>query len=83
MKTFVFNEKEYTDFKELGLAFAENYASALEAIQTKEFISFVKSNKVYKPIVFDALYESRALQSALTIIIYAFTNEKLIIGGKT
>lgn len=83
MKTFVFNEKEYADFKELGLAFAENYASALEAIQTKEFISFVKSNKVYKPIVFDALYESRALQSALTIIIYAFTNEKLIIGGKT
>ena len=44
MKTFVFNEKEYTDFKELGLAFAENYARAIEAIQTKEFISFVKSN---------------------------------------
>lgn len=83
MKTFVFNKKEYTDFKELGLAFAENYANALEAIQTKEFVSFVKANKVYKPIVFDALYESRALQSALTIIIYAFTNEKLIIGGKT
>lgn len=81
MKSFVFNEQTYNDFKELGLAFSENYAMALEAIKTKEFIAFVKTNKKYKNIVFDALYESRALQSALSIIIYAFTEEKLIIGG--
>ena len=82
MKTFVFNEKTYTDYKELGIAFCDNYKMALETIQTKEFISFVKSDKRIKKIVFDALYESRSLQSALTVIIYTFTEEKVVIGGK-
>ena len=81
MKTFVFNEQSYSDFNELGLAFCDNYTMALDAIQTKEFISFVKGDKKMKNIVFDALYESRSLQSALTVIIYAFTGEKVIIGG--
>ncbi len=82
MKPFYFNEQHYTDFNELGNAFIDNYEQALMAIKTKEFISFAKSNKEYKPIVFDALYESKTLQSVLAIIIYAFTG-KLIIGGKS
>ena len=82
MKPFYFNEQNYTDFVELGNAFVENYEQALMTIQTKEFISFAKSSKEYKAIIFDALYESKTLQSVLAIIIYA-TTQKLIIGGKT
>ena len=74
MKPFYFNEQEYTDLVLLGTAFIDNYEQALLAIQTKEFITFVKSFKEYKPIVFDALYESKTVQSVLGIIIYALTN---------
>ena len=83
MKPFYFNEQEYTDLVELGNAFINNYEGALMAVQTKDFVSFAKSiNKEYKTIIFDALYESKTLQSVLSIIIYAFTNTLIIISLK-
>ena len=81
MKPFYFNEQKYTDLRELGTAFIDNYEQALISIQTKEFITFVKSFKKYKNIILDALYESKTLQSVLAIIIYVLTG-KLIIAGK-
>ena len=45
------DEIEYNNFTDLGMAFYDNYAKALDAIRTKEFISFVKSNKEYKQTI--------------------------------
>lgn len=81
MKTFKFIDVDYKDLNELGNAFIDNYAKALEAIQTKEFISFIKSDKKNNKELLDAFYESKTLQSVLAIIIFKYTN-KLIIGGK-
>lgn len=81
MKTFIFNDVEYNDFESLGLAFIENIPKALECIQTTEFYKCACSSRVHKAKVRDAIYESYSLQSALSIIIYSFT-ERLIIGNR-
>lgn len=48
MKPYGFNEKEYTDLNSLGIDFAGNLDLALEAIQQKAFLKFVKNLKHLK-----------------------------------
>lgn len=83
MKAFVFNDVEYTELQSLGVAFAENYNKALEAVKEKAFLSFTKKFKKQKADVFKILYETRHMQNALTFLVYSFTEPKvLVVGGK-
>ncbi len=83
MKPFVFLDQEYTDLNALGLAFAEHFKSAISAIQEKEFLSFIKKFKKEKQECLRYLFESRYLQSALSMLIYHMTNDHLLVlGGK-
>ena len=59
MKPYGFNEKEYTDLNSLGIDFAGNLDLALEAIQQKAFLKFVKKFKAFKKQVLQILYETR------------------------
>lgn len=81
MKAFQFNGTEYKDLNTLGLAFAEQFPKGLQAIQEKAFLKFVKRFKNYKKRVKEILYESRYLQNALSIMIYLFTDEHILIVG--
>lgn len=83
MKPYGFNEKEYTDLNSLGIDFAGNLDLALEAIQQKAFLKFIKKFKVYKKQIIQILYETRYLQNALSFIIYTMTEPHiLVIGSK-
>ncbi len=83
MKPFVFLDQEYTDLNTLGMAFAEHFKSAISAIQEKEFLSFIKKFKKEKQECLRYLFESRYLQSALSMLIYHMTNDHLLVlGGK-
>ena len=81
MKPYGFNEKEYTDLNSLGIDFAGNLDLALEAIQQKAFLKFVKKFKAFKKQVLQILYETRYLQNALTFIIYTITEEHILMIG--
>ena len=76
MKSFVFNEQTYNDFKELGLAFSENYALALEAIKTKEVVAILKNLNVEKALIVTADKDDNVVISARNIptVRTAFTN---------
>ncbi|MDE6584822.1 MAG: hypothetical protein K2K15_05410 [Anaeroplasmataceae bacterium] len=81
MKAFQFDGTDYKDLNTLGLAFAEQFPKGLQAIQEKAFLKFVKRFKDYKKRVKQILYESRYLQNALSIMIYLFTDEHILIVG--
>lgn len=83
MKAFIFLDEEYQQLNTLGLAFAEHFNSALTAIQDKDFLKFIKKFKDKKEVCIEALYHSKYLQSALSMLIYHMTDEHLlVIGGK-
>lgn len=83
MKTFVFNDVEYSELNSLGVAFANEYNEALEALKDKKFLAFAKKFKDQKSNVYSILYETHYLQDVLTFLVYSFTEPKLlVIGGK-
>lgn len=45
MRSFVFENKTYTNLNDLGLAFKQSYQEALKAISTKPFLKFLKKQK--------------------------------------
>lgn len=82
MKPFQFMEEEYQDLNQLGYAFIQNFDLAIEAIQTKKFLRFIKHFKAYKKRIPIILYENRYLENALTCIIYEITVEHILYVGK-
>ncbi len=83
MKTFTFLNQEYQDLNSLGLAFSSNFKKAVEAIQNKNFLSFIKKFKKQKKNFIDIFYETKYVQSVLSILIYHMTEEHLLVlGGK-
>lgn len=83
MKSFTFLDGEYQDLNSLGVAFSEHFKSALNAIQDKKFVKFIKKFKSQRDVCVKALYDSKYLQSALSILIYHMTTEHLfVLGGK-
>lgn len=81
MKPFIFNEQEYTDLNTLGLAFVEQYDLALQCVQGKEWLKFFKHFKGVKKKIRSIFYQSRYLQSALSMMIYWMTEEHVLYIG--
>ncbi len=81
MKPFIFDNQEYHDLDALGVAFANHFDLALQAIQEKSFLKFVKHFKKQKNDIKKVLYESRYIQNALSIIIYKITEEHIFYVG--
>lgn len=83
MKAFIFLDEEYHQLNSLGLAFAQHFKDALTAIQDKNFLKFIRKFKEKREVCIQALYHSKYLQSALSILIYHMTDDQLLIlGGK-
>lgn len=81
MKAFLFNGEEYTDLNQLGLAFASQYELALQSIQEKSFLKFIRKFKKDKLKIKETLFQTRYLQNALSILIYNITEDHLFIVG--
>ena len=69
MRSFVFENKTYTNLNDLGLAFKQSYQEALKAISTKPFLKFLKKQKKLYPAMRDILYKTRSLETVLSILI--------------
>lgn len=85
MKTFIFNGVSHKTLDSLGVAFANNFCLALEAIKSKKFLKTIKScKKQEKRKLLDILYTTHYVQNVLSILIYEMTNDHiLLVGGKT
>lgn len=84
MKSFVFLDHEYEDLNSLGLAFKDHFKSAVDAIQDPKFIVFIKQFKEKRKDLLRMLYETRYLQSAVSVFIFHMTEDHfLVLGGKT
>lgn len=81
MKPFVFEQEEYQDLNSLGIAFSNHFDLALEAIQEKSFLKFIKKFKTHKKAIKQILFQSRYLQNALSMIIYLITDEHIFYVG--
>lgn len=81
MKPYLFDAVEYQDLNSLGIAFADQFDLALQAIQEKSFIKFVNKFKQYRTKIRSILYESHYLQNALSMIIYLITEEHILYIG--
>lgn len=78
MRSFVFENKTYTNLNDLGLAFKQSYQEALKAISTKPFLKFLKKQKKLYPAMRDILYKTRSLETVLSILIYHFTTDRIL-----
>ncbi|MDE7161705.1 MAG: hypothetical protein K2N65_02985, partial [Anaeroplasmataceae bacterium] len=71
MKPFIFDNQEYHDLDALGVAFANHFDLALQAIQEKSFLKFVKHFKKQKNAVV-------ALVFILFLVFLAFFGEAIV-----
>ncbi len=81
MKPFIFNQQEYTDLNSLGLAFVDQLDLALQCIKEKPFLKFFKKFKNHKRQIKHIFYQSKYLQSALSMLIYEMTEEHILYIG--
>ncbi|MGM9970567.1 MAG: hypothetical protein ACI35S_09260 [Anaeroplasma sp.] len=88
-KSYIFNGEEYFDLNSLALAYQDNFETGMDDIfsNSKRLIKFVKvcrqKNKEFLDEIISILYSSKYKNSALTFIIFSFSNENIVvINGK-
>lgn len=88
MKPYIFNNNEYTNLNDLGLAYIDNFDLGVKDIyeNSKKLVKFVKSqtkNKDRIKNVVQILALSKYKNNALTFLIYEFLdNKQVIIDGQ-
>ena len=86
MKKYIFNNLEYTNLNDLGLAYIENFDLAVKDLKTNsvKLLSFIKTKnkKIYKDSL-DIFYSCKYAANVITLFIYLFVDEKVVcINGK-